>query len=308
VTSHRERPEPARRGIRAAQIGMLLNAALAIIKLLTGLVGHSYALIADGIESVADIFSSLVVWGGLRIATRSADSEYPFGYGKAEALAAAIVALMLLGAAIGIAVESVREIMTPHHIPAPFTLAVLVGVMIVKEILSRRVRAIGRDVGSTAIRADAVHHRADAITSAAAFVGISVALVGSRYAGGTGWESADDWAALVASLVIAWNGVSMLRASTSDLMDRMPGPEIVGPIRQAAEAVPGVLATEHLAVRRTGMTYRVTLHVQAAPALSLHEAHILSGMVKGAIRAAVPAVASVLVHMEPHEPMVASER
>jgi cation diffusion facilitator family transporter len=294
VTPHAERTDPARRGIRAAQIGMLLNAALAIIKLLTGLVGHSYALIADGIESVADIFSSLVVWGGLRIATRSADSEYPFGYGKAEALAAAIVALMLLGAAIGIAVESVREIMTPHHIPAPFTLAVLVGVMIVKEVLSRRVRAIGRDVGSTAVRADAVHHRADAITSAAAFVGISLALVFQ-------WAPADDYAALLAATIIAYNGVGALRPAIADLMDRAPGQDLLRRVAAAATAVQDVRAIEKLKVRKVGMGYYVDLHVQAEPAMSLQDAHVLSGRVKSAIRDAVPEVQGALIHMEPFE-------
>jgi cation diffusion facilitator family transporter len=286
--------DAARRGIRAAQIGMLLNAALAMIKLLAGLVGHSYALIADGIESVADIFSSLVVWGGLRIATRSADSDYPFGYGKAEALAAAIVALMLLGAAIGIAVESVREIMTPHHIPAPFTLVVLVAVMIVKELLSRRVRAIGHAVGSTAVRVDAVHHRADVITSAAAFVGISLALL-------LRWPPADDYAALLAATIIAYNGVGALRPAIADLMDRAPSQDLLARVAAAASAVEDVLAIEKLKVRKVGMGYYVDLHVQAEPTMSLEDAHVLSGRVKTAIRQAVPEVEGALIHMEPFE-------
>jgi cation diffusion facilitator family transporter len=286
--------DAARRGIRAAQIGMLLNAALAMIKLLAGLVGHSYALIADGIESVADIFSSLVVWGGLRIATRSADSEYPFGYGKAEALAAAIVALMLLGAAIGIAVESVREIMTPHHIPAPFTLVVLVAVMIVKEVLSRQVRAIGHDVGSTAVRADAVHHRADVITSAAAVVGISLALL-------LRWAPADDYAALLAATIIAYNGVGALRPAIADLLDRAPSQDLLARVAAAASAVEDVRAIEKLKVRKVGMGYYVDLHVQAEPTMSLEDAHVLSGRVKTAIRQAVPEVEGALIHMEPFE-------
>jgi cation diffusion facilitator family transporter len=208
---------------------------------------------------------------------------------------------MLLGAAAGIAVEAVREIRTPHNTPAPWTLAVLVGVMIVKWSLSRRVGAVGVDSGSTAVRADAAHHLSDAITSAAAFVGITIALLGSRYGGDARWESADDWAALLAAGMIVFNGVLMLRTASHDLMDRMPGPEVVNPIRQAAAGVPGVLATEQLAVRKTGTVYRVTLHVQADPSLSLRDAHVLGGMVKGAIRGAVPQVASVLVHMEPCE-------
>ena len=170
--------ERVRLGIRTAQVGLLVNTVLAAVKILAGVFGRSYALIADGVESIADIFSSLIVWGGLRIASRSADDDYPFGYGKAEPIAAAAVALLLLAAAIGIAIESVREIVTPHHTPRPFTLVVLVGVVLVKEILFRRVVRVGSDVGSTAVRADAFHHRSDAITSAAAFVGISVALIG----------------------------------------------------------------------------------------------------------------------------------
>jgi cation diffusion facilitator family transporter len=275
---------------------VLVNALLAASKLVAGVVGNSYALIADAVESTADILSSLIVWSGLRVAGRAPDEDYPFGYGKAEALAAAVVALMLLGAALGIAYQAVREIRSPHLTPAPWTLIVLGGVMTIKWIMARRVRAIGSEIGSRAVEADAWHHLSDTLTSTAAFVGISIALWG-----GPGWESADDWAALLATLIIAYNGTTMLRASLRDLMDRMPGAEIVDPVRRAAEGVPGVLATEKLAVRRTGMTYRVTLHVQTEPTLPIREAHIVGGMVKSAIRAAVPRVDSVLVHLEPFE-------
>lgn len=284
------------RGIRSAQLGMLVNTGLAVIKLVAGIVGNSYALVADAVESTADIFSSLIVWSGLSVASRDPDETYPFGYGKAESLAAAIVALMLLGAAVGISIEAVREIVTPHHAPAAWTLVVLVAVVIVKAILSSRVGGVGRTIGSTAVQADAWHHMSDAITSAAAFVGISVAVIG-----GPGWEAADDWAALVASGIIVYNGISMLRPAIADLMDRSAGPEVLVPVRRAAESVPGVLATEKLAMRRTGMTYRVTIHVQTDPEMPLHEAHVLSGKVKSAIRMAVPQVQSVLVHMEPYE-------
>lgn len=273
-----------------------MNALLAVTKLVAGVVGNSYALIADAVESTADILSSLIVWSGLRVAGRAPDEEYPFGYGKAEALAAAVVALMLLGAAVGIAYQAVREIRTPHLTPAPWTLIVLGAVMTIKWIMARRVRAVGEDIGSRAVEADAWHHLSDTLTSTAAFVGISIALWG-----GPGWESADDWAALLATGIIAYNGTIMLRASLRDLMDRMPGAEIVDPVRRAAQSVPGVLATEKLAVRRTGMTYRVTLHVQTEPTLPIREAHIVGGMVKSAIRAAVPRVDSVLVHLEPYE-------
>ncbi len=277
-------------------MGLVINAFLAIAKLVAGVLGHAYALIADAVESVADIFSSTIVWGGLRVAARDPDEAYPFGYGKAEPLAAVVVSLILIGAATGIAVKAINEIRTPHHAPAAWTLVVLAVVMVVKWILSRRVSAVARDIGSTAIKADAWHHLSDAITSAAAFVGISIALVG-----GAGWESADDWAALFASAIIASNGVLMMRPALHDLMDRMPEPEVVEPVRRAAESVAGVLATEKLAVLRSGLGFRVTLHVQTDPAMSLRDAHVLSGIVKGAICTAVPRVQSVLVHMEPFD-------
>lgn len=284
------------RGIRSAQIGMLINVVLAVTKLVAGLVGNAYALVADAVESTADIFSSLIVWGGLRVAGKAPDDEFPFGYGKAEALAAAVVALMLLGAALGIAIESILEIRTPHHTPAAWTLGVLVAVMIIKWILSQRVKTVGSEIGSSAVQADAWHHMSDVLTSAAAFIGISIALIG-----GKGWEAADDWAALLASSIIAFNGASMLRPALNDLMDRMPGQDVVEPVRKAAESVEGVLATEKLAVRKTGMTYRVILHVQTDPTLPIRDAHVVGGKVKSAIRTAVPQVASVLVHLEPYE-------
>ena len=284
------------RGIKAALVGLLVNIVLVVAKLLAGIAGHSYALIADAIESSTDIFSSLVVWGGLRITTRPADAEYPYGYGRAESLAAAVVSLMLLGAAMGIAVAAVGEIITPHHMPAPFTLIVIAVVVLVKEVLFRGVLRVGDETGSTAVKADAWHHRSDAITSAAAFVGISIAL-----RGGPGWEAADDWASLMAAVVIALNGLRLLRPAIQDLMDRMPERSVIDQIEISAKSVDGVRAIEKVRVRRLGIEYYVDLHVQADPALSLRDAHILSGKVKGAIRAAVPRVVSVLIHMEPYE-------
>ena len=284
------------RGIRSAQAGLLTNAALALIKLLAGILGNSYALVADAIESTADIFSSLIVWGGLRIAARAPDDDYPFGYGKAESLAATVVSLMLLGAAVVIAIQAGMEIRTPHHTPAGFTLVVLVVVIAVKEFLFRRVFTVGSEVGSTAVKADAWHHRSDAITSAAAFVGISVAIVG-----GPGWQTADDWAAIVAAGIIFFNGTRILRPAIADLMDHAPESALTSSVEIAARSVAGVEAIEKLKMRKAGMGYFVDLHVQANPSISLRDAHILSGRVKSAIREAVPSVLAVLVHMEPFE-------
>lgn len=285
-----------RQVIRSAQLGMLVNALLALVKLVAGIAGNTYALVADAVESTADIFASLVVWGALRVATRDPDEDYPFGYGKAESVAAAVVAIMLVAAALGIGFEAIREIRTPHQTPAPWTLLVLVAVLFIKFVLFRRTLSIGEAAGSTAGKADAWHHLSDAITSAAAFIGISIALWG-----GPGWEQADDWAALFAAAVILYNGVLLIRPALHDLMDRMPGTEIIDAVRRAAVAVPSVLAVEKLSARKAGLVYYVDIHVQADPAMSLHDAHDVSGAVKSAIRASVPSVAGVLVHMEPFE-------
>lgn len=284
------------RGIRSAQAGLLTNAGLALIKLTAGVLGHSYALIADAIESTADIFSSLIVWGGLRISARAPDEEYPFGYGKAESLAATVVSLMLLGAGLLIVIQAAIEIRTPHRTPAPFTLVVLVLVVVVKETLFRKVFTVGAEVGSTAVKADAWHHRSDAITSATAFVGILIAVLH-----GPGWQDADDWAAIAAAGVIFYNAARILRSALGDLMDRAPDAPLVKAVEQAATATEGVRAIEKLRMRKAGMGYLVDIHVQADPRLPLRDAHVLSGRVKGAIRHAVPSVNGVLVHMEPFE-------
>jgi cation diffusion facilitator family transporter len=284
------------RGERAAQAGAVTNLSLALVKFIAGVLGHSYALIADAVESAADVFSSMIVWGGLRISAREADEQYPFGYGKAETLAAIAVAFMLFGAAGGIAIQAVREIVTPHHAPAPFTLAVLLVVVVLKEILFRRVFQIGEAMASTAVRADAWHHRSDALTSLAAAIGISIALVG-----GPGWVQADDGAALAAAAVIGWTGLRTFREAARDLMDRAPRGDTIERVAAAATAVDGVRDIHKLKVRRAGLGVYVDLDVQADPEMSLHDAHVLSGKVKSAIREALPETLGVLVHMEPDE-------
>jgi cation diffusion facilitator family transporter len=291
--------EFTQRGVRAAQMGLLVNALLVAAKLSAGILGHAYALIADAIESSTDIVSSSVVWAGLRVAELPADENHPFGHGKAEAIAGAVASLILLGAAIGIALAAIHQIQTPHHLPAPFTLAVAGVVILIKGTLYRRVSRVAASVESVAVRADAWHHRSDAISSAAAFVGIGVALVGNRLLPGRRWETADDWGALVAATVVAANGVRALQIAVAELMDAAPSGGVLERVQRAAAAVPGVELVEHVKVRRSGLGYYVDLHAQADPTMSLYDAHVLSGRIKGSILEASPRVRSVLVHMEP---------
>ncbi|MDQ2664956.1 MAG: cation diffusion facilitator family transporter [Gemmatimonadota bacterium] len=289
-----------RQAIRAAQAGAASNLVLAFAKIAAGVFGHTYALVADGIESLADVVSSLIVWGGVALGAQPADEDHPYGHGKAESLAAAGVSAILLLAAFGIVVQAVQEIRQPHRFPAAWTLGVLLVVVILKSLLAKRVKQVGKKSGSAAVEADAAHHLSDAITSTAAFIGISAALLGRKLGGGPRWAAADDWAALVAAIVISRNGVAMFLAAFHDLMDRTPGEGVLTPLRTAALSVPGVRAIEQLAARRVGVGYRVTVHVQADPDTTLQDAHALGGRVKYAMCRAGFRIQSVLVHMEPY--------
>jgi len=284
----------SRTGARVALLGLVINVLLASVKIVSGVVGHAYVLIADGMESALDVAGSIVIWGGLTVAARPPDRTHPYGHGKAEPIAALIVAICVLAAAIGLTVESIREILTPHHGPAPFTLAVLVVVIVIKEFLFRYVNRVGRDLESTAVQTDAWHHRSDAFTSAAAFIGISVALIG-----GERWRSADDWAALFACAVIAANGVRLALPAFHEIMDTAPAGKIVGSIRAVANSVPGVVEVEKCHARKMGLDYYVDLHVGVDGNISVHEGHAIAHRVKSAIQQSDSRIADVLVHIEP---------
>ena len=277
---------------RLALLGIIVNALLAAVKITTGILGNAYALIADGVESLLDIGGSMVIWSGLKWAAKPPDESHPYGHGKAEPIAASIVALLVLGAAVGLAVESVKEIMRPHHAPAPFTLFVLIGVVIVKEFLFRYV--IVESKGSTALTTDAWHHRSDAITSAAAFIGIAIALIG-----GPGFESADDYAALAACALIAFNGIRLLIPAFSEIMDTAPPKELSREIRAAASTVPGVEGIDKCFVRKMGFDYYVDIHVLVKANLTVLEGHAIAHAVKDRLRMTNPSVRDALVHIEP---------
>lgn len=281
-------------GLNKARLGIIINILLAITKGVAGIVGHSYALVADAIESASDIITSGVVAFGLRMAGKPADERHPYGHGKFEPLSAAIVSLILFAAAIIIAVESVKEISTPHHAPAPFTLVVLILVIIIKEWLFRSVLSASETISSTALKTDAWHHRADAITSLAAFVGISIALIG-----GPGYESADDFAALIASVVIATNAAMLIRPAVLELIDTAPDPELIKKVRAVATTVPGVLGTHKCHIRKVGFDYFVDLDVLCDPDSTIRDGHNVAHDVGEKIHEEFPQVRKVLVHVEP---------
>jgi len=287
---------PSVTGMKTTLIGIVISIILVFIKGIAGYTGHSYALIADATETGADIFSSALLWIGLRIALKSPDKEHPYGHGKAEPLAAVVISLFLIGAAIWIAYNSIKYITTPHDLPKSFTLYVLVIVIIIKETMFRYVLGVGKKINSQAVKADAFHHRSDAITSVAAFIGISIALMGGR-----GYEGADDWAALIAAGLIVYNAIGLLRPALAEIMDAAPSNEIVMKVRQLAGSVPNVMAIEKCYVRKMGFDYYVDLHIEVEGQLSVTEGHRISHMVKDKILKSNLRVIDVLVHVEPFE-------
>ncbi len=283
------------KGVRATLVGILVSALLAAIKITAGIAGYSYALIADGVESMLDVFTELVVLGTLRMAASPPSERYPFGYGRAEPIGAVGVASGLLIAALVIAIQSVREIVTPHHLPAPWTLAVLIVVVVTKELLFRFLTRTGTAIGSGAVKTDAWHHRSDALTSAAAFVGISIALIG-----GPGYEAADDWAALIACIIIVRNGYKLLRTGIRDIMDAAPPPEIHQRISDLAAGVAGVAGVDKCLVRKSGLGYFVDLHIEVDGQIPVREGHEIAHRVKDALLASKLAVLDVSLHVEPY--------
>lgn len=281
--------------IRATIVSMVTNATLAAVKIIVGIVGHSYALIADGIESLNDLIGSAVVLLSLRVAAKPADADHPFGHGKAEQLGALFSALSLLGAGTVIAVQSSHNLIDRHTSPSWFTLPVLVVVIAVKETLSRY--ALGKSVETTssALKGDAWHHRSDAITSAAAFVGISIALLG-----GEGYEKADDVAALVGCLVIAYNGIKLLKNALHETMEGAPSAEILKQVGAVASTVPGVRAIEKFRMMKIGLGYFMDIHVQVDRTLTVEEGHRIGHEVQKALLQSEVGVADVVVHVEPY--------
>lgn len=287
-------PQLSPRPLRAALLGILVNTALAAVKLLAGIAGHSFALIADAVESLADIAGSAVVWGALLYGARPPDEEHPFGHGKAEALAALVVSVMIVIAGIAIAWTAIDNLSRPQQTPRWFTLAVLAAVILIKEAMFRFTRSAAKESDSTASFADAWHHRSDAITSAAAFIGIAIALLG-----GPRFAVADDWAALLAAGVIVVNGVLLSRAPYAELLDRAD-PRIAERCADLALRIDGIRAVERCEARKVGRVYRVIMHAEVDGAMRVDDAHALTGKIKALARAEMPEVASVLVHIEPH--------
>ena len=282
--------------LKTTYLSILGNTLLAVAKGITGIFGNSYALIADAIESTTDVFSSLLVLLGIRYANKPADANHPYGHGKAEPLITfAIVGFLVVSATI-IFYESIAHIRTPHEAPESYTLIVLGIIIIIKEVFYRIVFKKSDQLNSTVLKADAWHHRSDAITSLMAFIGISIALFM-----GEGYETADDWAALFASGFILYNAYLIMRPALGEVMDEHMYDDLIEDIRRVAEEIPGVEETEKCFVRKMGMTYHVDLHIGVVGSISVEKGHDIAHQAKNKLLMEIPEIADVLIHIEPYQ-------
>ncbi len=282
--------------IRTIYFSIIGNTCLAILKAFTGFFGNSYALIADAIESTSDIFSSLLVLFGLKYAKRPADQNHPYGHGRIEPLITFIVVVFLVISATTIAHESIQNIQTPHDLPKPWTLLVLGGIILWKEISFRVVLKRGKETNSSSLKADAWHHRSDSITSFMAFIGISIALIF-----GKGFETADDWAALLAAAFIFYNSYLIFRPALGEIMDEHVYDDLIAEIRDESKKVKGVLDTEKCFIRKAGMKYHVDLHAIVEGDISVREGHTISHQLKDHLKNEIPNLGHLLIHIEPNK-------
>ncbi len=280
--------------VRIAYFSIFTNAALALIKWLAGFFGNSYALIADAIESTTDIFSSLLVLFGLKYANRPADKNHPYGHGRAEPLITFVVVAFLISSAVVIAYKSILNIFTTHELPEPYTLLILAPIIIWKEISYRLVIKKSKEINSSSLKADAWHHRSDAITSVLAFIGISIALFF-----GEGYEAADDIAALLASGFIIYNSYLIFRPALGEIMDEHVYDDLIEDIRNVSQTVKGVIETEKCFIRKAGMRYHVDLHAIVDGNISVTQGHDIAHELKDTLREKIPQLGHVLIHIEP---------
>jgi len=285
-----------KKAVKATYFSIISNSALALIKGLAGFFGNSYALVADAIESTTDIFASFLVLFGLKYANKPADENHPYGHGRIEPLITFLVVGFLIISATIIAYESIENIRTPHDLPKPFTLIILAAIIVWKEISYRFVIKKSKETNSSSLKADAWHHRSDAITSVSAFIGITIALFM-----GKGYESADDWAALLSSGFILYNCYKIFRPALGEIMDEHFYDELCVDINVIAKTVEGIIDTEKCFIRKAGMQFHVELHATVDANITVKQGHDLAHKLKDTLREQLPQLGHVLVHIEPFE-------
>jgi cation diffusion facilitator family transporter len=281
-------------GQRVAATGMLVSGVLAAIKIAVGLSGHSTAVVADGLESAADVIASGFVLFGLMLAAKPADENHPYGHGRVETLTGLLIGLVLMAGGAFISWNAIRQIGHPHEPLQEFVVWPLALSIAAKTGLATLKFHFGRKLQSDALTADAWNDATDTISAFAALIAVGLTLHDSvRFA------EADRYGGFAVGLIVVSAGIRVVRETSMQLMDTMPDPQLIWQIREAAFGVPGVRGVEKCYARKTGFKYHVDLHLEVDPEMTVRRSHELAHEVQEHIRERLDWVADVLVHVEP---------
>ncbi len=281
-------------GQRVALAGMIVSGALAAIKITAGLMGHSTAVVADGLESGGDVFASGIVLLGLTLAAKPADPEHPYGHGRVETLTGLFVGFLLGFTGIGISANALLHIRIQDPLPNSYVIWPLIGSAVVKSMLSGTKFYFGKKIRSAALVADSYNDGVDIVSALAALVAVSLTLLSPHT-----FAHADHWGAFAVGLIVVFTGIRVARDTSLQLIDTMPDRQTIAKIRAAAQTVPGVQGVEKCFARKTGLQYHVDLHLEVDPEITVRRSHEIATQVRIVIKETLPWVADVLVHVEP---------
>ena len=274
---------------------MLVSALLAALKITIGICANSTALVSDGFESVADVFTSGLVFLGLLVASKPPDREHPYGHGRFEILTALGVGAILTASGAVIAWHAIEHVGSPRSAPALLAIWPLLLSIGAKGIMGFVKRSYGRRIRSASLVADASNDAMDALSAGTALVAIGIALWNpARLA------AADNFGGCAVGLIVFALGIRVIRDTVFQLMDTMPDEQLMDQVRVVALAVPGALGIEKCYARKTGLQYHVDLHLEVDPGMTVLESHDIATAVREEIRKRLDWVADVLVHVEPH--------
>lgn len=274
---------------------MGVSGSLALVKLVVGLLAGSAAVVADGIESAGDVVASGLIWVGLWLASKPADQNHPYGHGRLETLTGLGVGVGLVVVGMAIIGRSLVGADELHAPPASYALWPLLASVLAKSGMSVWKFRSGRRIGSSALVADAWNDAVDILSGSVALVALGLTLADPER-----FLAADHWGGAAVGSIVVFLGFKVIRETSLSLIDTMPDDETMRTIRRSALGVPGAMDVEKCYARKTGLRYHVDLHLEVAPEMTVRDSHGIAEEVRNKVKADLPWVADVLVHVEPH--------
>ncbi|MBC8519055.1 MAG: cation transporter [Gammaproteobacteria bacterium] len=278
---------------RATLIGGVINLLLSIIKMVIGIIGNSQALVADGVHSLSDLISDVMVLYATKHGGKDADDNHPYGHGRIETIITVAVGILLIAVAIGISADAIDRLFHPEQLSSPGIIvlfAALVSIL-AKEGLYHYTLRVATQIRSNLLRANAWHHRSDALSSIVVLVGVMGTMSGLEYL--------DAIAAIGVSLMVAKAGVELSRESIEELIDTGLKQEEIDTIKQTIQGVEGVRAMHRLRTRKMGANAIIDVHILVDPKLSVSEGHHIADRVESKLYEQIEDISDVTIHIDP---------